>query len=68
MSRSTATRDWSPLPDANKALAKVQACLELGDLEFIGEADREVVAGYNKDDCLSTLGLRDWLEERRSVR
>ena len=25
------------LPDANMALAKVQACLELGDLDFIGE-------------------------------
>jgi uncharacterized protein len=54
------------LTDANKALTKVQACLELGDLEFIGEADRDVVAGYNKDDCLSTLGLRDWLEECRA--
>jgi hypothetical protein len=54
------------LPDANKALTKVQACLELGDLDFIGEADREVVANYNKDDCLSTLGLRDWLEGRRA--
>jgi predicted RecB family nuclease len=54
------------LPDANKALAKVQACLELGDLDFISEADRDVVTGYNKDDCLSTLGLRNWLEECRA--
>ena len=54
------------LSDANKALTKVQACMELGDLDFIGEADREVVANYNKDDCLSTLGLRDWLEGRRA--
>ena len=23
------------------------------------------IADYNRDDCLSTLGLRDWLEERR---
>jgi hypothetical protein len=53
------------LPDANKALSKVQACLELGDLDFISESDREAVAGYNKDDCLSTLALRDWLESRR---
>ena len=29
------------LADANKALANVQACLELDDLEFISEADRE---------------------------
>lgn len=53
------------LSDANMALAKVQACLELGDLEFIDEADRTVVAGYNRDDCVSTWQLRDWLETRR---
>jgi uncharacterized protein len=58
------TRD-TKLSDANMALAKVQACLELGDLEFIDEADRAVVAGYNKDDCVSTWQLRDWLETRR---
>ncbi|MBN9983795.1 TM0106 family RecB-like putative nuclease [Rhizobium laguerreae] len=53
------------LSDANMALAKVQACLELGDLEFIDDADRAVVAGYNRDDCVSTWQLRDWLETRR---
>ncbi len=58
------TRD-TKLSDANMALAKVQACLELGDLEFIDDADRTVVAGYNRDDCVSTGQLRDWLETRR---
>lgn len=58
------TRDMK-LSDANMALAKVQACLELGDLEFIDDADRAVVAGYNRDDCVSTWQLRDWLETRR---
>jgi len=58
------TRD-TKLSDANMALAKVQACLELGDLEFIDEADRAVVAGYNRDDCVSTWRLRDWLETHR---
>jgi predicted RecB family nuclease len=38
------TRDTT-LSDANMALAKVQACLELGDLELIDDADRWVVAG-----------------------
>jgi predicted RecB family nuclease len=57
----------TPLPEANRALAKLQAGLELGDFEFIDENDRSVVAGYNRDDCLSTLGLRDWLEERRGA-
>ena len=55
----------TPLREANQALAKLQACLEFGDLEFIDENDRGIVAGYNRDDCLSALGLRDWLEERR---
>ena len=54
------------LSDANAALAKVQACLELGDIEFINEDDRRVVAGYNRDDCVSTWRLRDWLEARRA--
>ena len=27
---------------------------------------REIVAGYNEDDCRATLALRDWLEERRA--
>jgi predicted RecB family nuclease len=45
----------TPLSDANIALAKVQAChLELGDVEFINENDRNVVVGYNRDDCDAT--------------
>jgi predicted RecB family nuclease len=55
------------LPEANLALAKVQAGLELGDLELIGVAERFLVAGYNRDDCLSTAALRDWLEAQRAI-
>jgi uncharacterized protein len=54
------------LTEANKVLAKVQAGLELGDVELIGAAERAVVAGYNQDDCLSTAALRDWLEAQRA--
>jgi uncharacterized protein len=54
------------LSDANVALAAVQACLELGDLDSIEQADSDVVLGYNRDDCLSTRGLRDWLEGCRA--
>lgn len=54
------------LPDANAALTKVQTGLELGDLGLIDEHDRTVVAGYNRDDCVSTWRLRDWLETRRT--
>jgi hypothetical protein len=31
------------------ALAKVQACLEFGDIEFINENDRNAVAGDNRE-------------------
>jgi uncharacterized protein len=55
----------TPLLDANRALFRVQAHLELDDDEFVGDDDLAAVAGYNKDDCLSTRGLRNWLEEQR---
>src|SRR5271166_3219773 len=55
------------LPEANLALAKVQAGLELGDLTLIGAAERSLVAGYNRDDCVSTAALRDWLEAQRAI-
>jgi predicted RecB family nuclease len=54
------------LPQANRALARIQACLELEDAAGIGERDREAVREYNRDDCLSTWKLRDWLESLRS--
>ena len=57
----------SASPEANLALAKVEAGLELGDLELIGEPERSLVAGYNRDDCLSTAALRDWLEAQRAT-
>lgn len=54
------------LSDAGKILAKVQACLELGDMKGIKDADRAAVDAYNKDDCLSAWALRDWLEGLRA--
>ncbi|HHB9433720.1 TPA: TM0106 family RecB-like putative nuclease [Stenotrophomonas maltophilia] len=56
----------TPLAEANKALAKVQAGLELGDLALIDVNARETVARYNRDDCESTRGLRYWLEAQRA--
>lgn len=58
-------RDTS-LPDANLSLTRVQTCLELDDAEGIDPNDRAVVQSYNRDDCVSTLRLRDWLEARRA--
>ena len=54
------------LPDANRALSRVQAGLELGDGTGVDAGDRTVVEGYNKDDCISTKALRDWLEGLRA--
>ena len=54
------------LSDAGKIMAKVQACLELGDVQGVAEADRNAVNAYNGDDCLSAWALRDWLEALRA--
>jgi predicted RecB family nuclease len=55
------------LIDANRALFKIESHLELEDSEFIAPNDRETVAGYNRDDCLSTSQLRNWLEACRAT-
>lgn len=57
-------RDTS-LPDANVALARLQAGLELGDIDAIDGEVRATVQSYNYEDCASTIALRDWLERRR---
>ena len=55
------------LTDANRALAHVQACLEFTDIEGLTDESRTAVQDYNRDDCLSTRGLRDWLEGVRTI-
>ena len=45
--------------------ANLQAGLELGDIPSITEETKATVLGYNKDDCRSAAGLRDWLEALR---
>jgi predicted RecB family nuclease len=54
------------LTDANRTMAKMQACIELDDLEGIADQDRTTVQNYNRDDCISTWRLRDWLENLRA--
>jgi hypothetical protein len=54
-----------PIREANTALQAFEAVLTLGDGR---EATKELLAtieGYNRDDCLSAVRLRDWLEDRR---
>lgn len=53
------------LPDANKALAALQASLEMNDIAAITKDGKATVESYNHDDCASTAHLRDWLEGLR---
>jgi predicted RecB family nuclease len=53
------------LRDANFALQSYEAAMALGnDLGEIGDL-LKTIEGYNRDDCVSALRLRDWLEDRR---
>ncbi len=54
------------LEDAGPAMRQVEHALELKrDVKLDSDACR-VIAGYNEDDCHSTLALRNWLEELRA--
>jgi len=55
-----------PLRDASAALRRVACALEFETPQSIEDADWNTVRGYNRDDCLETLALRDWLEGRRA--
>ena len=53
------------LRDANTSIVEFETWLELGQ----GDEREELLAeieGYNRDDCLSTLDLRNWLEGQRA--
>lgn len=54
------------LREASRARRRIEALLDLGDVEGIADADREIVEGYNREDCEATAVLRDWLEGRRT--
>ena len=51
-----------PLYNANAALYGISAPLELGDPEAITGENMKTVEGYNRDDCIATHQLREWLE------
>lgn len=53
------------LHEANVALTKVSAGLELNDIPSIEDDTKTIVQGYNADDCFATAALRDWLENIR---
>jgi predicted RecB family nuclease len=56
----------TPLDLSRAAMRYVEHRLELGRMEDeIPEKFRETLEGYNREDCISTGKLRDWLEEER---
>jgi predicted RecB family nuclease len=54
-----------PLRDANRWLAAFEQWLELRETDASEGEMRSAIEGYNRDDCLSAMHLRDWLEARR---
>src|SRR5215472_4650808 len=58
----------TPLENSRSAMRYVEDRLELGwGDEVLPEEIREVMEGYNREDCVSTARLRDWLEEERGT-
>jgi len=56
----------TPLDLSRVAMRYVEHRLELGRLEEqIPEKFQETLEGYNREDCVSTGKLQDWLEEER---
>ena len=54
------------LGEARTHLRVIERALELNVMEAITQETRTAVEGYNRDDCLSAMRLRDWLEELRA--
>lgn len=59
-------RDTS-LQDARLALTRLQTTLELDEPDEVDPADCATVQAYNREDCVATRRLRDWLEQLRTT-
>jgi uncharacterized protein len=53
------------LRDAGSSIVAFEEWLELGEGDRPSSAILDEIAGYNRDDVVSTARLRDWLEARR---
>ncbi len=53
------------LRDAKQSLRILESALELNDVENLPSEIRQIVEAYNREDCISTWRLRDWLEDIR---
>lgn len=56
------------LAEASVSRRDIELAIELGNLDSITAELRHRVGKYNAEDCLSTEGLRNWLEEERGRR
>ena len=54
------------LREVSRPKRRLEALLETGQGKQAPEEVREIVRGYNEDDCVSTWRLRQWLEELRA--
>jgi uncharacterized protein len=54
-----------PLREANVALQSFEAAIALGNGQQEIATLLKTTEGYNRDDCVSLLRLREWLEKRR---
>ena len=55
-----------PLQEVGRRKRLLEAMLETGQGREAPEEIREIVRGYNEDDCVSTWRLRQWLEGLRA--
>jgi predicted RecB family nuclease len=55
-----------PLGEAAFHRRTLEIALETHAIRAVGDAVRETVERYNRDDCRSTLALREWLESLRA--
>ncbi len=56
----------TPPAESRLAMRFIEHRLELGrEIPLIPEGIRAAMEGYNREDCFSTLALRDWLEAQR---
>ena len=56
------------LSDANRSLRAMEYALQMNVVDELPSGVRPSIEGYNRDDCVSTLRLRNWLEEVRAER
>ena len=54
-----------PLKDASSSIVAFEEWLQLADTDRPSSDILDEIAAYNRDDVVSTLRLRDWLEGRR---